>query len=453
MGEFKDQGGAASMSPSPIFRWLSSKVISKFSSLDAQLKRHKLAEKERQNNNLDHCIEYFHQVDDGYSYLASQCLEKLAKKYDVSIRCHLVSGPVGKNSAEPDLLLKLSAYDSSLIASQYDLAFPSSNTLPQPVLVERAKAILAKQTSEQLTLLLPKVSKALWEGDESLLISLADEYGAASSEEVSEIIENGSNRQKELKHYSGAMFFYGNEWYWGVDRLHHLEKRLSALNLDNHPAEGLAFPRPNINFAPSPLAETLTLEIYPSLRSPYTGVIFDTAIKLAKSKGVKIDVRPVLPMVMRGVPATREKGFYIFSDAAREARDQNIPFGNMYDPIGDPVRNCYSLYPWAKSQDKDIDLISAFLKAAFVDGISTNRKSGIRKVVESAGLDWQEAQSHLGSNDWEAILEANRLTLYKSGLWGVPSFRLLGPNQQELLSIWGQDRLWLVAQAIDNYQA
>ena len=130
MGEFKDQGGAASMSPSPIFRWLSSKVISKFSSLDAQLKRHKLAEKERQNNNLDHCIEYFHQVDDGYSYLASQCLEKLAKKYDVSIRCHLVSGPVGKNSAEPDLLLKLSAYDSSLIASQYDLAFPSSNTLP-----------------------------------------------------------------------------------------------------------------------------------------------------------------------------------------------------------------------------------------------------------------------------------------------------------------------------------
>ena len=88
-----------------------------------------------------------------------------------------------------------------------------------------------------------------------------------------------------------------------------------------------------------------------------------------------------------------------------------------------------------------------------MDGISTNRKSGIRKVVESAELDWQEAQSHLGNNDWEAILEANRLTLYKSGLWGVPSFRLLGPNQQELLSIWGQDRLWLVAQAIDNYQA
>ena len=451
MGEFKDQGGAASMSPSPIFRWLSSKVISRFSSLEAQLKRHKLAEKERQNSNLDHCIEYFHQVEDGYSYLASQCLERLVKKYNVRIQCHLVSGPIGKNSAEPDLLLKLSAYDSSLIASQYDLTFPRYQSLPKPRLIDKAKAILAKQTSEQLTLLLPIVSKALWEGDESLLMRLADEYGAASSDEVAKIIEIGSNWQKKLKHYSGAMFFYGNEWYWSVDRLHHLEKRLRALNLDNFPADGLAFPRPNINFAPSPLAETLTLEIYPSLRSPYTGVIFDTAIKLAKSKGVKIDVRPVLPMVMRGVPATREKGFYIFSDAAREARDQNIPFGNMYDPIGDPVRNCYSLYPWAKSQDKDIDLISAFLKAAFVDGISTNRKSGIRKVVESAGLDWQEAQSQLGNKDWEAILEANRLTLYKSGLWGVPSFRLLDPNQQELLSIWGQDRLWLVAQAIDNY--
>jgi len=30
---------------------------------------------------------------------------------------------------------------------------------------------------------------------------------------------------------------------------------------------------------------------------------------------------------------------------------------------------------------------------------------------------------------------------------------VLCPSKQELLSIWGQDRLWLVAQAIDNYQA
>jgi 2-hydroxychromene-2-carboxylate isomerase len=38
--------------------------------------------------------------------------------------------------------------------------------------------------------------------------------------------------------------------------------------------------------------------------------------------------------------------------------------------------------------------------------------------------------------------------MYEAGLWGVPSFRLLDPAGEPLLSTWGQDRLWLVAQTL-----
>jgi len=34
------------------------------------------------------------------------------------------------------------------------------------------------------------------------------------------------------------------------------------------------------------------------------------------------------------------------------------------------------------------------------------------------------------------------------GLWGVPSFRLSGPDGEPDLAVWGQDRLWLVAAEI-----
>ena len=34
------------------------------------------------------------------------------------------------------------------------------------------------------------------------------------------------------------------------------------------------------------------------------------------------------------------------------------------------------------------------------------------------------------------------------GLWGVPSYRLLDAEGRTLLSVWGQDRLWLVAAEI-----
>ena len=57
-----------------------------------------------------------------------------------------------------------------------------------------------------------------------------------------------------------------------------------------------------------------------------------------------------------------------------------------------------------------------------------------RNHNEAAGLDWSEAQHHLGEAGWEDILEENRLAMYDAGLWGVPSFRLLGPDGEQLLA-------------------
>ena len=34
------------------------------------------------------------------------------------------------------------------------------------------------------------------------------------------------------------------------------------------------------------------------------------------------------------------------------------------------------------------------------------------------------------------------------GLWGVPSYRVRGGEGEEDFSVWGQDRLWLVAAEI-----
>ena len=51
----------------------------------------------------------------------------------------------------------------------------------------------------------------------------------------------------EMKHYSGAMFYYGGEWYWGADRLYLLEQRLAALGVDRYSERDLIAPRPSID--------------------------------------------------------------------------------------------------------------------------------------------------------------------------------------------------------------
>ena len=449
--QFKEQGGIATMDPSPLRRWLLSKFVT-YRSSERRLKKLRVkAEKRRRSESRPHVVEYFHQVDDGYSHLAAQMLKRFAERHDVELRFHLVPGPSGKNVLDSDLLLRLSRHDAALIAPQYGLSFPDSHEPPEQSLIELALSILASLDESAMGEHIADVSRALWSGDTATLEQLAANLGCVSTPDVAARVVAGDARQAELKHYSGAMFHYEGEWYWGVDRLHYLEDRLIELGLDKSEGQGLLAPCPSVDPGSHNDCSDLTLEFYPSVRSPYTAIVFDETVALAERTGVKFKIRPVLPMVMRGVPATLEKGMYIFFDTAREARRRGVHYGKFFDPIGDPVRRCYSIYPWAVEQGRGTELLSSFLRHTFAEGVNTSTDSGLRKVVESAGLNWRDAKSHIEDSGWDQMLEDNRLAMYEGGLWGVPSFRLLDASGQPLLEVWGQDRLWIVAQEIGRW--
>jgi 2-hydroxychromene-2-carboxylate isomerase len=174
----------------------------------------------------------------------------------------------------------------------------------------------------------------------------------------------------------------------------------------------------------------------------------DRVLALAKRLPVDLAWRPVLPMVMRGLPVPREKRLYITLDTKREAEDAGVPFGRVCDPVGRPVERCFSLWPWAKGQGRGPALLRSFTQASFAEGVDTGSDAGLRLVVERAGLAWHEALPHLDREGWREELEANREQLFALGLWGVPSFRLRGRAGEPDYSSWGQDRLWRVEQEI-----
>ena len=449
---FSDQGGFATSNPSPLLRWATSKVLRRIASEEYVAARRTKVESARRKAGGAHVVEYFHQVDDGYSHLAAQLLSPLLERYDIELVCHVVPAPSGANAPEPELLANLSAYDAVRIAPHYGLQFPA-NAAPDPKLTEAAVGILAGVDGAEFAQLAPRLGEAVWRGSSDALRSAAEGREPLDAEAVQQALASGATRRKKLGHYSSAMFHYGKEWYWGVDRLCHLEQRLADLGARRTDRADLLAPRPAIEVPERKDDGSLALEFYPSIRSPYTAVAFDQTVDLARRSGVTLRIRPVLPMVMRGVPATRAKGVYIFSDSAREARAAGLDWDELYDPIGRPVERCYALWPWAVRQGRGVELLSAFLRAAFLEGVNTNRESGLRHVVESAGLDWQEAQVHLGDTEWEEEIEANRVAMYELGLWGVPSFRLVKADGETALAVWGQDRLWLVSREIKRLLA
>ncbi|MBT7642625.1 MAG: 2-hydroxychromene-2-carboxylate isomerase, partial [Rhodobiaceae bacterium] len=159
---------------------------------------------------------------------------------------------------------------------------------------------------------------------------------------------------------------------------------------------------------------------------------------------VNLEVRPVLPMVMRNLPVPKRKGFYILRDTKREADRIGVPFGKIADPVGEPVKRVYSLFSWADEQNKGGDLLHAFTDLAWAHGVDTGSDDGMRQVCERAALDWNEAQKIIDNKDWEVWAEENRLRMMASDLWGVPSYRLLDEMGKELYAGWGRDRIWLL---------
>ncbi len=346
------------------------------------------------------------------------------------------------------MLLDYSRVDAISVAPHYGLDFPEDAKAPNEKLVDLATRILTSVAPDVFPEAAVAVGSALWSGNQSELENSAEQYGSMDAAKAKSLVQAGSKRRDQLKHYSGAMLYYAGEWYWGPDRLYHLEKRLIELGARKPGKTKLLIPRPEIDCGKLKDGGRLTLEFYPSLRSPYSSFIYDRVIQLVKDSGVKLVLRPVIPMVMRGVSLSRQKGMYILFDAWREAKTLGLDWGKVYDPIGRPTMRAFSLFPWAREQRKSIEFISAFMKAAWFEGVNTNKERGLQYVVEKAGLSWQDAQSVIDNTDWEEEMEDNRLAMYSFGCWGVPSFRLFDENDEVVLAAWGQDRTWLVAREI-----
>ena len=451
MSQITEQKGASSSNPSGLRRWAISRLLTHEIDLERRSRRHVRANIKRKDERRRHVVEYFHQVDDGYSHLAIQKLDKLKKTYDIDLVVHLVPALRDDNLPEPALLQDMSRWDAATIAPYHGLSFPDAQAVPSATLSTVALSILAAMDADDFATHGVAVSDCLWRGDAAGLKALAAEHGTLPVGAAAAKLDQGKARRAALKHYNGAMFYYEGEWYWGIDRLSHLEQRLRRFSAIRNDGADLVAPRLRIlDTFPSGAAE-MTLEYYVSLRSPYTAISWEPTLAMAKAAGIRLDVRPVLPMVMRGVPATFAKGFYIWKDVAREAKELGVEYGKFYDPVGGPIKQGLSLYMWAEGLGRGNDLFGAFLKAAFAKGINTNSRAGMRRVVEMAGLDWKAAQKHLEDKTWQDIVEQNRKTMYDLGIWGVPSYRLLDRDGNDVLSVWGQDRLWLVSRKIAEH--
>ena len=366
-----------------------------------------------------------------------QALPDLRRRFDVSVRVHVIERLDPQMYPAPRLLAAYSLADAQRLAAHYRMKFASSGpdiALPNPTSASRALAAIAD--SEAFFTRAEELGTAFWTGQE--VAFEGDTVSADRRLRADEAVLG------DWRHYASAMLYYGNEWYWGLDRLDHLERRLLKLGLARNAGETVRFDRTwrGIFEPAGDRPHRHRLEYFLSARSPYSYIGFFQARRFAAAHGIELEPKPVLPMVMRGMPVPRNKRLYILTDAKREAEKAGLAFGNIADPLGPGIERAYAVAHWARATGRLESFLGSLLRAVAVDAIDVATDRGLKKVVLRAGLDWGHARRSLNDERWRKWVGGHRDEMTAAGIWGVPCLRYGNTTA------WGQDRFWLIRQAI-----
>ena len=419
-----------------------------FSNLDLLNEVRLKAEKKRQEENRPHEVLYFHKVDDPYSHLTIQYIEKLKSSFDIILTPVLVGEEDPKSIHEPSLYSVYCLEDAKRIAPFYGIEL-SADSYPKNDLIDKANSILSVVEDKDFSEVGSIVSDALWHDNETALDELAKKYNA-TEDVVKTKIELGNKLRNDKGYYFGSAFYYEKELYWSVDRIHHLEDRLTELGIKkeliNEPICA-----PEIT-APSILRSdrSVQLSYYPSLNSPYTYVSAKRVRELREDYPINLITKPVLPMLMRNMTIPAFKGKYIISDAAREGRKNDYAMGKIYSPIGKPARRAYSLFPIVDEAGKGFEYIDDLLYASFHEGINIGEEDYLKSLIDKLELNWSEIKKSLGTKQWKKVLDDNLKDMYEGNCWGVPSFKITDSDGSNPYYVWGQDRMWLLKEEINK---
>jgi 2-hydroxychromene-2-carboxylate isomerase len=390
-----------------------------------------------------HTLHIFLRIDDPYSYLLVQVLGDFLRRFPVRAEYHTTTEMRREMYPALSLWHKNAMHDAQHLAGLYGLSFPHDFASSGRLRIEAATAaLLAAEATGNYLEIASQVFADFWGGTlpRSGVVQRLHDPALLDRLEVNERL------RERLGHYLDAMIYYGDEWYWGIDRLDHLERRLIELGLARNRDERVVFNRTYHDFcrvkAGSIRSPDKPLVIYWSARSPYSYLALERAVKLSEWQGVPLQIKPVLPMMMRGMFVPRTKAFYIFFDTLREAAKYGLRFGFMADPLGAGVERCYALLDYARGKGREQAYLLSFARAVYADGIRADTNRGMATIVRRCGLDWDEARRHLNARAWRAEVDRNLEEMLGFGCWGVPSFRY-GEAY-----FWGQDRLGLIEKAI-----
>ena len=429
---------------------LGSRIITFLFSAKMRAFKRRWAERRRRLSGKPHTVVVFLELDDPYSYLLSRHIPDLQNRYDIELQIHLAQALGEAYRPHADMLAVYAEKDCARLAREMGIPFLDKGQAPP---VEHRRALIdALAGSEQEDSFGEDVLEAIglyWRGDTEGVARRVS--GSELSGQGDLLLQRNQESLARQGHYETATINYAGEWYWGVDRLHYLTDRLDELGARKVDAavSTVASVRQIAAMSlpvapPSSAVDLPPLELFYSISSPYSYLALQRVCDIVDAFDLDLKIRPVLPMVMRGMQVPKPKLLYIAGDVTREAEHFDIPFGKFNRPLGVAAERCLAVFFYAVGEKKERDYLRHLGDAIWTQGADFESDRSLRKITGRTGLFWPEVKAVIESDDWRQMVEDNRSLMMESGCWGVPTMRLGD------FTVWGQDRLWLLVRHIEE---
>jgi len=381
----------------------------------------------------------FISFNDPYSYLLLKGLETIQTHNHIRFDIHLIQNPQADMFPEPKMWSEWAKQDAEHLASLYQ--FPLPAPLAEADIIEATRYFMHARPlsiSEALALFEQDVTE-----NSKLSSQDIEQY---HQPDIEQFLASEEQHLLDLGHYLPATVYYMGEFFWGLDRISHFEARLLQYDRAKVGHTSPIFTKSYEDFCRAPKHRIqdhdTPVELYFSMRSPYSHLALHRCYQLCQHYYIPLVIKPVLPMLMRGLSVPKNKTQYIFFDTLRESKKLGIQYGNVADPLGQGVRNCYALWMLANEKQLGNEFMLAFSHAVNAKGITGNYHFGLKKICREVGLDWNEAKHALKRTDWLPVVEDNIRAMYDKGFWGVPTIAY-GSTW-----VWGQDRIWKIEQTL-----
>lgn len=103
--------------------------------------------------------------------------------------------------------------------------------------------------------------------------------------------------------------------------------------------------------------------------------------------------------------------------ARRNSLDMNI-----FEAKGANTHDLHRLIHFAREKGREEELLSAFFRGHFVEGMSLNERAEVIRLSEKAGLSPSDVEAVLLSSSYHEEVEADKSKAVRLGIRGVPYF-------------------------------